>query len=429
MSPGRVSAVRFGSGSPTASGCPTFALNIATARIYRPSVEYQIVDVNLHTGTIRRERQRADHDGRLHIRLDGDLHEVGIVEEEGPVLTLADFKIAGAGWATAGRRVKLDLHLLNKGTVPAKQVTLSLTSPNEGVAIFPGETEVEQLVPGQSRISPDFSFEVKDRIQAAAAFELHLTDATGRSWQVPFEVMLVPEVEELRDVEFADGRRLNVQVGGNQVEERMLGIGNGDGRVNPGESIVAVVRDQGVFHLLSLRSADRCVNPAGLNLRFSDYWGNYDHVGASAKYSMPTIAADCPAGHRIAFFAEYLVPNAPEHTLNQGLVTVPVTGADTTPPAVRSAELLPGNLLETQLIEGGAVKSARATITRVSNPTFAVEVELNDKGLNGDKAAGDTWFSAVVPELPEADYRVTLEMTDDSGNRTIEIHDLVKSGP
>ena len=126
-------------------------------------------------------------------------------------------------------------------------------------------------------------------------------------------------------------------------------------------------------------------------------------------------------------FAEYLVPNAPEHILKQGIVTVPVNGADTTAPAVRSAELLPDHLLEAQLIEGGAVETARATITQVADPSFAVEVALNDSGLNGDRAAGDNWFSAVVPELPEADYRITLYLVDGAGNRTRK--DLERSAP
>jgi hypothetical protein len=414
---------------PDGQTMPDVGVNLATERLYRPAGEYELVDVNLRTGAVRRERQRADAAGRLHIRLDGDLHEVGITESETPVLTLAQFGIANADWATAGKRVELDLHLLNKGTAPANLITVTLTSRNKGVEIPRGDARAEHLTPGQIRISPGFCFEVKDREQAAASFDLHLTDETGQTWIVPFEVRLFPEVGEFENVEIADGRRFAVQLKGNRIEETLLGIGNGDGEVNPGESVVAVIRDQGVFRLLSLHSGDHCVNPSGLNQRFSDYWGNYDHVGGSAKYSMPTIAASCPPGHEVPFFAEFLVPNAPEHLLKRGIVKMSVTGADRTAPSARSLALLQNNVIQVQLIEGGAVTAVSATISRVADPSFVVGVELNDGGLNGDRAAGDTWFSAVAPDLPESAYRITLEMTDDAGNSRKETLDLVKAVP
>jgi hypothetical protein len=153
-------------------------------------------------------------------------------------------------------------------------------------------------------------------------------------------------------VQIADGRRFRLQVGGNQTEERFLGIGNGDGIVNPGESFLVLPKDQGEFRLTCLYTGDPYVNPAGLDLRYSDYWGKYDHVGGSAKYSMPTVAANCPPGHELVFFAEYWLPNAPEHTIRRSLVRVRVQGKDQTAPQARWAQVSPGNLLEAQLIEG-----------------------------------------------------------------------------
>jgi hypothetical protein len=131
---------------------------------------------------------------------------------------------------------------------------------------------------------------------------------------------------------------------------------------------------------------------------------------------MPTISASCPPGHEIAFFAEYLIPHAPEHILRQGIVRVRVKGKDLTGPRARSAELSPGNILEVGVVEGGIVKAATAMIVRIDDPTFAVSAELNDDGLRGDRAAGDYIFSGVVPELPPGDYLVTIDMTDSAGN-------------
>jgi len=253
-----------------------------------------------------------------------------------------------------------------------------------------------------------------------------LTDGAGHTWNVPFEVRLFPDVQDLGNVQIADGRTLPVQVNGNKVDERLLGIGNGDGEVSPGESVVVLVKDEGELRMAYLSSGDPCVNPSGLNLRFSDYWGEYDHVGGSAKYSMPTIASQCAAGHEVIFFAEYLLPHAPEHVRKSGLVRVRLKGTDTTAPKALSADLSPGNILEVRIVEGGAIQTAAATIVRSTDPSFQVVVDLNDNGTNGDRAAHDCFFSAAVPGLPPGDYRVTVTMVDRAGNAGFDSLDLVR---
>jgi hypothetical protein len=268
---------------------------------------------------------------------------------------------------------------------------------------------------------------VNDPDRAIVSFALRLQDNTGRTWKIPFEVRLFPDVRELENVQIADGRTLRVQVEGNKVEERLLGIGNGDGEVNPGESVVVLVKDEGELRMAYLHSSDPCVNASGLNLRFSDYWGEYDHVGGSAKYSMPTIAAQCPVDHGVLFLAEYLVPHAPEHISREGLVRIKLKGTDTTAPRALSADLSPGNVLGVRIVEGGAVKAVTATIARSSDPTFEIVVELNDSGIKGDRAARDSWFSGMVPDLPPGDYHVTVRMTDAAGNAGSDILDLVRS--
>ena len=407
---------------------PSVKLDITTDAIYRADSEYRISDVNLRTQATRNERQRADGTGRLHIQLDGDLHEVGIIESSSPVLTLARFSIERSPWAKAGGRVDLSALILNKGIAPASDISATLSSPNPGVTIPVSQGRIARLAPGEIlAVRPGFSFIVEGPDRAVVRFALQLKEkSTGRTWNIPFEVKLFPDAAELENVQIADGRRIRVQVRGDQIEERLLGIGNGDGEVNPGESVVALVKDQGELRMASLYSGDACVNPSGLNLRFSDYWGEYDHVGGSAKYSMPTIASQCPADHELLFFAEYLVPHAPEHISKRGLLRIKVKGTDATAPEARSAELLPGNILEVQIVEGGTVNTATATIVQTRDRSFEVTVELNDNGIKGDRIARDAYFSAVVPDLPPGDYRVTVAMTDSAGNTGSDSLDLVR---
>jgi S-formylglutathione hydrolase FrmB len=404
---------------------PSVRLDIATDASYRAGSEYDIVDVNLRTQEIRNEKLRSDDNGRLHIQSDGDLHEVGILESANPILTMAGVSIDNGPWAKAGSSVELGVRLLNKGTAPALDISAVLNSPNPGVTIPKSQARIPRLAPGEIlAVKQAFNFLVQDPDRAVVRFELLLQDAGGRSWRVPFVVTLFPDAGGLQDVQIADGRRVRVQVKGNQIEERLLGIGNGDGEVNPGESVVVLVRDQGELRMASLYSSDPCVNPSGLSLRYSDYWGEYDHVGGSAKYSMPTISSKCPAGHELLFFAEYLVPHAPEHISKCGVLRIKLKGADTTAPKARSAELLPGNILEVQVIEGGTVADATATIVRTEDPSFEVVVKLNDGGVGGDRAAGDTYFNATVPDLPAGQYRLTVTMTDKAGNTGSDSFDL-----
>ncbi len=406
---------------------PSVKVDVTTDASFKADGEYRIVDVNPRTRTVRNERQKADASGRLHIQLDGDLHEVGIIESPGPVLTLARFHVDNGPWAKAGRRVELRVQILNKGIAAATNISATLSSPNPAVAIPVSQGRIVRLAPGEIlAVTPGFTFTVDDPDRAVVRFTLRLKEGSGRTWNVAFEVGLFPDAGELQNVQIADGRRVRVQVKGNKVEERLLGIGNGDGQVNPGESVVALVKDQGELRMASLYSSDACVNPSGLNLRFSDDWGEYDHVGGSAKYSMPTIASQCPADHELLFFAEYLIPQAPEHISKSGLLRIRLDGIDTTAPKARAADLLPGNILEVQVVEGGAVKAATATIVQTRDPSFEVAVELNDEGINGDRVARDACFSAVVPDLPPGDYRVNVSMTDAAGNAGSDSLDLVR---
>jgi len=403
---------------------PSVRMDLVTDSLYRPNATYRIVDVDLRTQAVHASMQKADALGRLHFQLDGGPHEVGILDSPTPLLTLAGYTIEGSSWVTAGNPVEMTVRALNKGTARAVHVTATLETTNPEVAILAPQAQIESVVPGEiASATTRFRFQVNNPDQLMAGFSLRMNDAQG-SWVVPFEVPVYPAGPELSGVEIADGRRVKVQVEGNKVEERLLGIGNGDGVANPGETFVVLVRDQEELRMTSLVGNDPCLNPGGLNLRFSDYWGNYDHVGGSAKVSMPVVTADCPADHELLLFAEYWLPQAPEHLVRRGPVRIKVSGTDLTAPKADSVQMAAGNLLEARIIDGGGVREVTARLVKADDPSFRIDVGLNDAGLNGDGAAGDAIFSAVVPDLPEGTYRVALEMTDYAGNQGTDSFDL-----
>jgi hypothetical protein len=100
-----------------------------------------------------------------------------------------------------------------------------------------------------------------------------------------------------------------------------LGDGNGDGRASPGERIAILIPEDDVYRAAELFTNDACVDNT---LRAFDDWSDYDHVGASAKYSLPLIKPDCPQGHVIHVLARVLLPNKPNHLVRFAAIEIPV---------------------------------------------------------------------------------------------------------
>ncbi len=157
----------------------------------------------------------------------------------------------------------------------------------------------------------------------------------------------------------------------------------------------------------------------------SDSWGSYDHVGGSAKYSVPVISSDCPQDHPVEFFAEYWLPDYPDHIIKRGKITINIAGEDQTAPFVHWVQLPGDNTLQARIYDGGKIAFARAILRSKDdpmkdNPGKTIKVELNDDGLDGDRAAGDNVFSVRIPEQKFGLYTVEIEVSDTYGNMRTE---------
>jgi len=100
-----------------------------------------------------------------------------------------------------------------------------------------------------------------------------------------------------------------------------LGEGNGDGNAAPGESFAVLIPDGEAFRAAELFSNDACVD---LSVRVSDPWSDYDHTGASAKYTVARIRPECQPGQPIHLLARVVFPNAPEHQVRYYAIEFPV---------------------------------------------------------------------------------------------------------
>jgi hypothetical protein len=197
-----------------------------------------------------------------------------------------------------------------------------------------------------------------------------------------------------------------------------LGAGNGDGVANPGESIVILVKEKGKLRRTELFFSDKYLNPFGVNLRMSDDWSSLDHVGSSAKYSVPVISSDCPENHSVELFAEYWLPDYPMHIIKQGKIKLKITGKDNTPPELRWIKIPGDNIIQVRIYDGSKIQSVRAVFTSKDIPGKPVEMELNDNGTDGDRVVADNIFSKEIPGQIFGYYKVKIEAADSFGNKS-----------
>jgi S-formylglutathione hydrolase FrmB len=297
---------------PSGNTMPQVQLTIATPRLYGQLKPYTVTMVRLRDGQTRRITVKADIEGRLKFKLDGDDYEVGITgAQPEPIVTLTGYRIESGSWATAGMPVKASVRFTNKGTAATKALTLRWETPNPLVQIDTPQAALKPMLPGASA-EASLAFTVKDGERMATKFF-----ATDGAHPLPLEIPLFPAAPMAADFQIADGRALTVYQHAVETKIELVGDGNGDGRANAGERIAIAFPDQDGVRLAELFTNDKCVDNS---TRVSDVWGAYDHVGASVKYSLPLIRATCPAGHIVQFMARVQLPDKPNHKVKYGVV-------------------------------------------------------------------------------------------------------------
>jgi len=131
-----------------------------------------------------------------------------------------------------------------------------------------------------------------------------------------------PPAPVTSDFQIADHRPLPLFQHAFEKQTLTLGAGNGDGKANPGEQIAILFPDGDTFRAAELFTDD---DYADLTTRVSDNWANYDHVGASAKYTLARISPNCPIGHVIRLRARVLIPNKPNHQIRESTIELQIT--------------------------------------------------------------------------------------------------------
>jgi hypothetical protein len=407
---------------PDGETIPIVNLSITTPAVYDKNQLYIINDVNPKSLETSQKTIRSDNLGRLKIIINGSMHEIGINKKaDRPNISIASVEIGNMNWATHRKEVTLSIKLLNKGLSAAKNITAKLSATKSSA-------RVSQSVSGFGSIAVNeiktcripFVFQVQPDSIEVEKFKLTILDENKTEWVEFFEIPIKKDLPELKNFEIADGKIVTVANGGTDSATLLLGSGNGDGIVNPGESIVILVRDQNKYWRTDLTFSDQFINPFGINIRRSDYWGNFDHVGGSAKYDIPLVSSNCPDNHQVEFFAEYWLPEYPFHIIKQGVIKINVNGKDNTAPKIRWVNVPGDNNIQAKIYDGSKIQNVKAKLILVADSTKSFEVELKDDGVGGDRAASDNVFSKKIPEQKFGFYRIIIEANDSFGNKIIE---------
>lgn len=352
-------------------------LSIATPALYEKNQWYIVNDVDIKTLKVSRKAIRADSAGRIKIVVNGNVHEIGINKKtDQPNVCIAAVDIKNMEWAVAGKEVAVAIQLLNKGLSTGKNVTVKLSATNDAGRVLKSESGfgsigVNEIATGQQQ----FTFvETAEGIDVEK-FKLTIRDKDKNEWEEFFEIPVKKDVPAINDFEIADGRIFTVAKAGTDSETITLGTGNGDGIANPGESIVVLVKALGKYRRTYLASADKYINPSGINTRMSDNWASFDNVGSSAKYSVPLISGNCPENHAVNFFAEYWFPENPYHVIKQGIITIHIQGRDDTPPKIKWVKIAGDNILQAKLYDGSKIQQVRAKFTARDEPAKTFDVE------------------------------------------------------
>ncbi|HEX6892358.1 MAG TPA: alpha/beta hydrolase-fold protein [Chryseolinea sp.] len=405
---------------PSGELLPFVNVTVTTAPLYEKNTEYIIHDIDTRTLKTTQQIQRSDGQGRLIIQLNGSSHEIGINKKgDRPNIRIVSVEVQNAGWITEEKDATLSVKLVNKGLSVGKNVSARLSAVRDNVSFKQDRSGFNDIAGGDVRSAQtNFVFRVKAGIEIVK-FKLTIQDQNKNEWVDFFEMPVKKNVPEIKEFEIADGKTFTVAKGGNDSETMVLGSGNGDGTASPGESIVVLVKDVQKYWRTDLYSTDPYVNPAGVAVRKSDYWGNYDHVGASAKYHIPLIASNCPENHTMEFFAEYWLPDNPLHIIRQGVIKIEVKGKDATPPQVQWVQVTGENVVRAKIYDGMKIQSAKAKLVLKNDPTRLFEVELNDDGNAGDQAGGDNVYSRKIPADKFGIYRLIIEAVDSNTNKMI----------
>jgi poly(3-hydroxybutyrate) depolymerase len=404
---------------PEGESLPFVNLSIQTPGIYEKKSWYKIHQFNLENGERMTKDIQADNLGRLFFELDGFEREVYIESQDQakPELVLVDHQFENEDWPVALKKLNLAITLLNKGGMGAMGINAKITPSNERVKIWENNLEIGDLNCGETYSTKGaFVIEFLDKSSIMEQITIEFTDGDGSQWRSNLNIHIMGDEILEKAWTISDGRELTYAVNGTDTVTSKLGTGNGDGIANSGESIVVLAKDKGIWRPVHLSSKSTGIDLKSDHTRISDNWTSFDHVGGSFKYSQPLVLVPESDEETIPFFAHYWLPDYPDHFRVEGKINVAIVGNDQTGPGLSWIKT-ERNLVRARLYDAGKIVEAKAKLTAIDDPTVEIELSLNDQGKLVDRVEGDLVFTGRVEVPVFGQYKITLFLEDEWGNK------------
>ncbi|MFK5971656.1 MAG: alpha/beta fold hydrolase [Flavobacteriaceae bacterium] len=278
---------------PNGPSLPGFQTTITTDAIYEPSTDYHIQDYNQGEKVLQASILKSDFKGRLQFKLNSDGHEIGIYKKGGnPKLTFIDYRIGkNQKMLTAGEKNKMTLKILNLGGGGEKKNVKISFSSNDKNIVFEPSNLVEKL--DENIVIPSFivlsdKLPTKDGSPPQVKIKLNI-EYDNLTFLEEFLVPIMFDVPFYEQLAIDDGV---------MVKDTILGIGNGDGKVSPGEEIVIYTKGYKtqLFYDDPYITEERLFDEA-----LPAVWPT-DGITFS---SIIKISKNCPDAHQIIFLGKY----------------------------------------------------------------------------------------------------------------------------
>lgn len=411
---------------------PNVEVQVVTAPIYKVSTEYKVTDIDLRTKESRQYSVQSDASGKLKLTLNGSAHQIGIANsQDSPNLSMTSFKIENMDWAESGQVVELSMKVLNKGFSTSENIIAEISAISEGLDIVSAQGKINGLASlEEKQVNGIFKVRNNRKGYDIAKFQVDFTDDSGASWQEEFEILFKDQVDRITNFVIADGKEFTIVKEAVDSVSMVVGVGNGDGIANPGETIVLLVEEGGKYLRTDAYTTNKYINPGNVSIRIADPWQNYDHIGGSVKYTMPVLDSETPEGEEIPFYVEYWTPGpiSGQHIIHKGIVNVQVKGEDKTAPQVQWVQVLNDDRIEARVYDGASVgevmltlspNEEKSTLKHVNwdETPSSFSIELKDDGLGADVVKGDGVYSARISGKPTYFYDLSFELRDSSGNK------------
>jgi len=186
---------------------PFVNVMVTTPPIYDANQLYTVNDLDSRTLKSVRNAIMSDNTGRLKIKVDGSLHEIGINRmKDKPNICLASFKIENMAWATTGKEVILSIRLLNKGGAAGKNIKATLSATRNTTDIgknssYFGNIGIDEIQDGIDK----FKFIIKTDSIEIVQFRLTIQDDLKNEWNEFFEIPVRRDLAEITDFVISDG--------------------------------------------------------------------------------------------------------------------------------------------------------------------------------------------------------------------------------